>query len=71
MLSCLGQVAATRLIHAGHRGQGRPLLGWNGMSEEGGCGEGDGEDVTHSAHTDRHTRRLIKGLRHTEGHTET
>lgn len=71
MLTCLSQVTATRLIHAGDRGQGHHLLRWNGMSKEGGHGEGDGEDVTHSSHADIRTWRLIRGLRHIQGHTET
>lgn len=40
------------------------------MSEEGGCGEGDGEDVPHSAHTGRHTRRLIRRTQTTDKDTQ-
>lgn len=53
------------------RGQGRQLLKRDGMDRQTGCGEGGGERVTPSAHTDGHTWGPIQRLRHTQGHRET
>ena len=66
----MGQVTATRLVQ-GRQRSGSPLLRWDGMDRQAGCGEGSGESVTPSAHTDGHTWGPIQRLRHTQGHRET